>query len=323
MFRDEGPKLPIENVNMILNNGGAGDIVACFPVLSYVLKYQTNVIPHVHVPNYMKQFTKTVFPTINVYGFTESKTKLKETGNFAAAQTLQSHVTNMRMHSTDYAFMTLLDKQVPDQYKDYVKYPVGSVDISRFNLPKDFVVVNTGFTIPSKAWPAQEVNKVVKWLLSKNITPVFLGKDDIQEQGAAKQLDDPLQHAKFVEEVQYSSGMDLRNQTDLCEATEILAKSKAFVGLDGGLFHLAACTDVPIVVGFTFVDPRHIVPFRDGKWAGGIEIVLPDELLKCTGCQSNWAHLYNFSFRTCWYDDYLCAKQMTGEKFIDKLEQKL
>src|ERR1035437_4410208 len=249
---------------MILNNGGCGDIISCFPVIQYTLSHQENVIPHVFVPNYMKPLTKVFFPNTNVYGFSEAKVKLKETGNYAAMQTLGDKITNMRVHSTDYAFQTLLDKQVRDEFKSYPKYPVGTVSISKSDLPEKYAVVNIGHTIKAKEWPAAETNKVIDFLISKGVTPVFLGKNDIQDHGSAKIKDDPLMHANFAVGVNLKKGVNLLNKTSLIETMEILAKAQVFVGIDGGLLHMAACTDIPIVVGFTFVEPMHILPYRDG-----------------------------------------------------------
>jgi ADP-heptose:LPS heptosyltransferase len=71
---------------------------------------------------------------------------------------------------------------------------------------------------------------LVQWLLNQNIKPVQLG----------------IKKDKLVCDGVY----DLRGQTSPREAAHYLKNSLAYVGVEGGLFHMAKATKTPSVVLF-------------------------------------------------------------------------
>jgi len=100
-------------------------------------------------------------------------------------------------------------------------------------IPKDYVIVcNTAGSGAGqmKRWTKKEWDSLIQWLISQNIIPVQLGKET-----------DSLLNP-FV--------MDLRGETTPREAAGYLKEAKAYIGLEGGLFHLAKAVNTPAIVIF-------------------------------------------------------------------------
>jgi ADP-heptose:LPS heptosyltransferase len=194
--------------------------------------------------------------------------------------------------------------------KNYPRARVNEINISKFALPEKYVVLTTGYTADVKAWPAEEVNLVASWLVANGVTPVFLGK----------RVSNAQYTSAYDDDVNYSLGLDLREQTSLLEATAIMASAEATCGVDNALLHFAGCTDVPIVAGFTFVSAHLRAPYRDGQVAGGKTIVIEPPESSCKACQNRMHHLYNHLFTTCYIGTKECTTHMTAERFIAALQ---
>lgn len=82
-----------------------------------------------------------------------------------------------------------------------------------------------------KKWLDPEWSRMIKWLRANGIIPVQLGL-----------AEDPLLHPEVL---------DLRGKTTLRQAAGYLALSHCYIGLEGGLFHLAKAVGTPTVVIFT------------------------------------------------------------------------
>lgn len=102
----------------------------------------------------------------------------------------------------------------------------------------DYVIVcnNSGSVAGQlKEWEMEEWHELINWLNSKGITPVQLGtKSDI---------------------LIHSGVMDLRGRTTLRQAAGYLKFSKGYIGIEGGLFHLAKAVGAPTMVIFASTSP--------------------------------------------------------------------
>ena len=107
------------------------------------------------------------------------------------------------------------------------------------------------------------------------------------------------------------------------EITAIMGKARAVVGVDGGLLHLASCTDVPIVAGFTVVKPHLFTPTRSGVFGNNFYTVVPEADLGCRFCHSQINFINHGDVSTCFYLDNKCLDQMDGYKFINQLENRM
>ena len=95
----------------------------------------------------------------------------------------------------------------------------------------------------------------------------------------------------------------------------ICAGARCVVGVDGGLIYIAATTDVPIVAGYTFVDPYYRAPWRDGVFAKNFSAVGPRG--DCKYC-TNSLCAYGIEFdKACPNDiDFDCMKTLHPDDFM-------
>lgn len=320
MFREK-PK-SIYHVNFLFNSGGLGDCIARLPAVNYVLTDCPNVIPHIWVPDYFLEFAKRSLPkgTI-VRPFSENKKyNDKLPGRVSDAKV---H-TNLAYHMTDHAFNLLVNKQVEDKYKDYLPVNVDDIDISKFNLPQDYVVVCTGFTSHVREMLPKHINKISKYLVNKGYTPVYLGKTEVDVGYGKMRIE-----GEFREEIDFSLGINLVDKTTLLETTKIIYGAKTIVGLDNGLLHVASThPELPVVGGFTTLNPRHRMAYRHGGILGyKYYAITPPESLKCRFCQSNMIFEFKHDFRFCYYnkeatgEEIECLKQISADLYIAELEK--
>lgn len=320
MYRT-GQSPPTEALNIFLNGGGVGDHVAALPSVLSASKQNVNIT--LFVPDFFIDFAKDMLPNIQVLGFKDVEKRDKQA---SAVQTISAAHTPMRMHLVDYAATMITDKQLDEDEKNYLRYPVGKNSISRFNLPEKYVVLTPAYTAPVREWHPDIINEVSAYVVDKGYTPVYIGSDKtllVAKHGSQS----VTYKGQFNETVNYSNGINLVNKTSLSEAAEIMAKARAVVGLDNGLLHVAGCTDVPIVGGFTSVDPKYRMPYRNNVMGLNFYPVVPDKSLECRFCQSNWSFVYEFDFKTCYYkekgfDDRIrCVTDLTADKYIEQLEK--
>lgn len=301
------------------DDGGLGDSLARLPVIPYLLEYYPHLQIHLYVQQYFLSIAKRSLPK-------SSKLILKSMDDGKSAPNLPvksfAHTgfyNNLSTHLTDHAFRILTSQEVAPDFKNYLPIKTNGISVKRFGLPEKYVVISTGFTAKVREMRAEVVNTICKYLVSKNVTPVFLGKKETYAgNGFAIK-------GEFSAEIDYSLGIDLRDQTSLLESVLVIKNSAGICGLDNGLLHLAATTDVPIVGGFTSVKPEHRLPYRNSELGWNyFAVTLESEILDCIHCQSNCTLTLkhpNKDFRYCLYDDYKCTEMLGAEKYIDKLEE--
>jgi ADP-heptose:LPS heptosyltransferase len=250
---------------------------------------------------------------LNIVSYDQMKDVIKE--GVPGIMTDNTHHTTLRSHITDHAFHSLCDWMPPDNsYKHYIQLDTTNIDVSQFNLPKQYVVITTGFTSNTREWLPGEINKTVAGIKDMGYEVVFLG----QHQSKYKTDQKPVE-GTFREEIDYSQGLCLIDKTTLLEAGAIIAEAAVVAGVDNGLLHLAGCTNTPIVAGYTTVPARFRMPYRFGKLGWNCFIIEPTEDLGCRGCQEKLNLTFGFDLRTCYYGDYQCVTHMTADRFIEEL----
>lgn len=308
------------------DDGGLGDSIARLPAIPYILTYYPHIDLTLVVQSYFKSIAKRSLPKsrkLRVIDFDEAKNlpqmpvkSFQHTGFY----------NNLSTHLTDHAFRILISQDVPIEHRNYLPIKTSGISVKRFGLPEKYVVIPTGYTAKVREMRPEVVNGITTYLVEKGYTPVFLGKKEaaagITASGEVAKIE-----ATFSDEIDFSIGIDLRDKTTILETVKIIGESSAICGLDNGLLHIAGCTDVPIVGGFTTVDPNHRMPYRNGKLGDGFyPVILSDEELACNFCQSRCSLTIkhpNKDFRYCIYDDYECTKLLTAEKYIEQLDKLL
>lgn len=295
-------------------NGGVGDHIASLTAVDYIVKQYPWITPLVWVPDFLKEFARHVLPNVYVNDYT-SMAKKYDSDKTTKTTEWDGIISPMKIHCLDYAFLKLCDENPSIEHKNYLKINSSKIDVSRFNLPKDYVVITTGFTAEVREFPASEINQVSDYVLSKGLIPVFIGQKNTTT-GSSYMI-----KGTFKPEIDFSKGISLIDQTSLLEAAEIINGSRAAIGVDNGLLHVAGCTNAKIIAGFTTVSPELRLPVRNNVLGYDCYTVLPDEDLSCKFCQVKTNFLYGHSYTKCLYNKPVCVSQMTASKFISNLQK--
>jgi ADP-heptose:LPS heptosyltransferase len=315
MFRNPNEVKNVTTINCLLADGGLGDLICAFVPIDYLLKNCPWLNVLIWCPDYMVDFAKNILPKgAIVRGYTDAKKKYDNTKAGVTTKWVGNH-TPMRTHAVDYSFHVLCDYHPKPHERNYLK--VTPIDVSKFNLPKEYVVLQSAATEKVKAMPGPTFNAIKEYILNKGISVVLLGKTE--NNTGVKGITNNASVLTGVDDIH--GAINLTNKTNLLESASIIAGAKCFVGMDGGLTHLAGFTDVPIIAGYTFADPSHLMPIRNDILGYNVYPVLPDASLACKFCQTKRVMYYDHDFRECFYKDYACVQQMTPEKFINMLKR--
>jgi ADP-heptose:LPS heptosyltransferase len=325
--------------------GGLGDMITRLPALEYLLREAPHLSIYLFTYDYFYDFMeiwlKEHFPQGRVFHMKMSIKEqfLRDRPKKAVLPYLDFNPernTSTKMHLIDHGYLVLNDMVPYDQaLRNYPKLSllgiVNSLRGAQFSQlvrenPDNFyeafktpyVVLTTGATCKAREWPVGEINDVIDFLVRNGITPVFLGSKEMP-------LGNKHEHigVEFKEGVAYDRGIDLRGSTTLLGALKVMSEASCIVGVDNGLLHLAAMSDVPIIMGLTNTVIEHRVPIRRGVLGWNVETVLPDPDLECQGCQSKWLMPFGANFKFCGYKDYKCVEQMRASKFIGALKRVL
>lgn len=298
-----------------MDDGGLGDNIARLPVINYMLEK----FPHLNITlvchKYFVSFAKRSLPKskkLSIKHFDEIDKLNKTTPVKSFARVPYS---NLSTHLTDHSFRVIAISDGTPEYKNYLPVNTKSINIERFELPEKYVVITTGFTADVREMKPEIVNGIADHIIKKGYTPVFLGKKETYAgNGFAIK-------GEFSDEIQFDKGIDLRDQTTLLETVCIIKEAKTIVGLDNGLLHVAGTTDIPIVGGFTTVDPNHRMPYRNNVMGWNYyPVVIEEEELPCRFCQSNMVFTFKHDFRNCYYKDKKCLDLLSVDKYTKKLD---
>lgn len=293
-----------------LNGAAVGDLVAAAPVVKFMIDYYHQNADYrvALIEDFREIFwfvpDDKIIPVAEKYDPSFAVRKLNMDGGGGNV----ARLTPSRLKLTHYACIGLTSRILPDSVLKYV--PLPEVDVSKFNV--DFskaAIFITTYRDITRAWKGSEIIKVAKYVEEQGLIPVFIGKTgkfSIWKTLAVSDFEDP------------GFGVDLRNQTTLSELTTIMGKSKVVFGMDSGPLHLAFTTNVPVVAGFTNVEPTLRIPVRD---SGALTSVVAPQSI-CRFCQSNM-NLDFWNFTKCPRGQQLpeCTQQMTGEEFIEAFKR--
>lgn len=314
----KGTSLDVKPVIFCLHQGGLGDLIGQLPAIKYVRDNHPYIKVSVWCHDYGVELMRNIFgddtPMFEVKQFSNTITY---DPNTELRSPYIHAISNLGMHITDHAFLTLLGVDVAPQFKNYLKLSLS--DISHLDLPEKYFVVNTGFTSPVREWKASIVKEVTDQVIKEyGYTPVYLGKSYVP----ATSKDVII--ANF-DNITTSNGIDYIDRTSLVLAASIMGKAQFTIGLDNGLMHLNGMTNTKAVWGFTTVEPAHRLPYNHGIKGFGCEVVAPSyEELACTMCQSRMNFVdKDYKFTNCYYSDKKCLDLLTTEKWMQAIKKVL
>lgn len=299
--------------NQIVTDGGAGDLICELVSIDWNIKHHPHVHFHVWVPDYLLDFAKHVLPGQTVRPFSKAKSKFRHDVPGMTTEWCTNH-TAMRTHPVDYGFHMLSDRHIYDlNQKNYLQVDPTRIKLDKFDLPKYYAVVQGTAAEPVKTMPVDTLNAISECVIANGLTPVYLGKEE-NHTG----FNDMKAKASIIP-ADFSKGLNLINKTSILEGCGILAGAKCFVGMDGGLTHMAGCTDVPIISGYTLADPVHLAPIRKGSQTYKFYPVEPDRTVANRYYQTHYSGFMKGDFREFpgWQQ---VVANLTPDKFLAKLE---
>lgn len=320
------PELPPQDIKIIFNYGGLGDDVCRLPALKFLLKDQPHVRVTLAVGDHFvpvaEHFFKSHPQITRILGFTELY-KEPELMKSTWIQTKTEFFTPFRTHLVDHAFSYICDRNpadTPIEEKNYLQFdlerlPDDTAIKTKFKIPTSFALLPTGYTADVREFSPAAINGISDWLNGRGITPVYIGQKSIRRGGVADIIE-----ARFTDDVDYSKGLDLRGQTTLLEVAILCSESRAVIGVDCGILHVAGCTGANIVAGYTNALPQHRLPIRNSVLGYKCKAVTPPG---CHSCQSTVGFLPEQDYRHCVWPELACASKLTSDLFIKELEEVL
>lgn len=306
---------PHENYHLVLTDGGAGDLICELVAVDYNIRNFPATKFHVWVPDYLLDFARHVLPKNQlIRPFSQGETSFRHDIEGNTTEWCTRH-TPMRTHPVDYGFHMLSDRHVYNlNQKNYLQIRPEEISFKNPVLP--YICIAATAAEPCKAFTPEDLNKIVDWICAKGFAPVFMGKEE-----SKCGFKDFTIEAEIINIDVSSRGYNLINQTNLLQAAKVISGAAAFVGMDGGLVHLAGCTDVEIVAGYSLVDPIHVAPIRNGSQAYKFRAVEPEIFIHNRYFQT-YSNFVKGDYRQFpgWQK---VVKSLTAEKFIRKLEEVL
>lgn len=291
-----------------------GDMISWLPAIKYVAEAYNYVKGHLLVPDYFAEIARNV---MSEYPHWRVHTKLPDRLAKGALlkQPLQHPINATGMHLTDLGFLYFVGiVPPPEGSRAYPLLNLEDVELrGEFESIGAFAVLTPVATTSTRAMLPSQFNAVTKHLLSKEITPVFLGNYAMKDR----------QFLPFNDAYDLSVGVNLIGKTSLLEAAKIMEASRLVLGIDNGLLHLAAMTDVTILYGYTMAGPEQRRIERTHGHT--IEVYGDKEKLPCLFCQERVRFFVDHHFTNCLYKERepMCVKMLTPETWCASIDMAL
>lgn len=308
-----GTKTDLREVVFKFETGAMGDYICWLAAIKYVAENYNYIKGHLVVPFWFIEIAANVmrkYPTWRLHS--EIPERLAE--GFPLKQPTVHPLNATGMHLIDLGFTFFAGiNPVPEGWQFYPE-----LDLELINLPiskrppKPYAVMTPGATTATRTMPADVFNKISDHLISKGITPVYLGVTSMNKGKRAVNIDPAYD---------LNRGMNLIDRTTTLQAAKIMADATMVLGIDNGLLHLAACTKVPIIFGYTMVGPTHRRPYR--REGHTFELYADKKDLPCIFCQERVRFFVDHDFSNCIYKDVKCVKALTAEAWTATIDQVL
>jgi hypothetical protein len=274
---------------------GLGDEIARLPAaLSF---FRRGYKPYIVMRDALIPIIKALFPKGHVITLKEYEEKYKHLPAIQPPD--QEYPTSLDMHLVDHGFITLCDNMASSDYDR--SYPILHETDAKKNR---YIAIQADYTAPNRQLAGNMIDQIAKEIGMMGYVPMYLGST----------LNTPIT---------YKIAQDLRGELSLEETFDALKTCRAIIGVDGGLLHLAALTDMPIIAAYPTVNKLNRMPYRNGILGWNVHTVEADATLKCSPCQSLRKYDWETDFRFCSNEnkDYACLKQLTKDKWLTKLKE--
>jgi ADP-heptose:LPS heptosyltransferase len=231
--------------------------------------------------------------------------------NLPIIKTMRNFPTSIHTHLIDHFSMSICDAVFKEHQKDYPHVDSSKLPINPMTGRK-YVVIAYGATTEHRRMLPEVLSGLVDYFKSIDVEVVLIGKRDHVLRCSGTYTSPTFDAIP-------NGVVDLIDQTTMPEALAIINEAQMVIGLDNGLIHLAALTDVPIVAGYTTVDPYYRLPYRHGIKGWNVFTVEPTS--DCRYCQTETFCTYALNFLKCQTTTKECMKSLTLASWLCKIKQ--
>lgn len=309
----------IKPVKMLfgLTNGGMGDYLCWIPALRYVAKHSPWIYGTIVAPSFIHEVLQQFFahplsenPHWKIVDYPDFDRNVAEGGEFTKMpakgpffkESMTLNATGAHLIDCGFAYFAG-ESPPPDEWNympELSALALKAYRPSNFKLkPKSYAVLTPQAVQAPRRVRGEAWAPILSFLKDKGLTPVLLGQQETVLQ-KGQRIRSSTDGAIPLEGV-----TDWRDRTSLMQAAAIMNDAACVIGLDNGLLHLAACTEVPIVFGYNVAHPKH----REPRRLHGVHeaVTLTSAELGCIHCQSNTHMIIGFDFgKHCYMKDLKC-----------------
>lgn len=314
-------------LNVLFIEGGLGDYIAWMPAIFKLIERSPQIEPHFFVPRWFIPLFRNFLASRKIRPknlklrpreeITEDDLKVRWTIDPRLCSNHSINACGLHLNECGHVYF---NRQL-DYEGEYVRYPkFRHRDPEVPGLPKEllrlrrtggkYFVLTPCSTTETRTLPRHVHQGIADFLLNQGHEVVLLGDTKFRSREPIRDNSPELRPGihNFV------------GRTDLALAAHIIASAEGIIGLDNGLLHLAATTNVPhIFFAYNIASPF----LREPTPAYGntrVHNILPENPPHCLFCQDNMRHFpATHSFSKCLYGDTKCLDGLTSQRFIDAI----
>ncbi len=310
-----GTRIEMTKVVLVYNSGGIGDFIHWTTAIKYAIDSNPHLEGVVLAPTFFLPLAELWltgysprFVVREYKGDWADEECTKDAACIVPGREQYANAAGFHLFTLGFTYYNQIN-YIPKGYDTIPRVRGDEVDITQFALPEKYAVITTNATADNRRLKGRHVNDLITYVKGKGLTPVLLGKNEMAKDYSSKDPDGVRTHGC----------LDLREKTNLVEAACVLAQSRLVIGLDNGLLHLAACSDVPVVMIFTSVNPAIRIPPRATS-AGKTIAIVPDEKIACRFCNTNMRYVIGFDFKSCLYKDMACIETIDVRRITEVID---
>jgi ADP-heptose:LPS heptosyltransferase len=290
-----------------------GDMISWLPAIKYVAENYNYVLGHLVVPGYFVEIAEHVIGKYKNWKVHADTIPDYLKDGYPLKEPLFFPINATGMHLTDLGFIYFLHTTaIPDEAKAYPTLDLQSVALLPELTGQKYAVMTPCMEAVTRTMLARDFNLIQDHLISKGITPVYLGKTAM----VGRAINIP-------EGYDMSKGINLLNKTTLLQAAKILENAQMVIGIDNGLLHLASMTEATVLYGFTIAGPKHRRILRTKGQT--YELFGDKEKIKCLFCQETTRYFFDHHFTNCLYKERepACIRALNAESWNATIDQSI
>jgi len=286
------------NINVPLSN--LGDTIMSLPAVVYYIN---------HINKNSKIYTNyNSFGLLRVIGLENNEIKCHITKNENIRIASWGNNTDKKEnHYVENAFLCITNDltKIDKIHFNYPKYIKKNKTYDFIN--KKHIIIASSYHDIRRKLSEISLNKIISYIKEKNFIPVFIGSKKYL-------LDHSINNSLY--RIDYSLGLNLINKTGFEDLLNIFSNAKMLIAADGGIIHLAALTNIPIIGIYTIADPKRLLPIRNSILGFNCHPLSPD--IGCLYCYTKTEKWIN----TCALNsnDPMCVRYMPTDKIIHVID---